>query len=199
LTNSEREETMSEAFLKIFNTSVSASWIVFAVLVLRIIFKKAPKWVSVCFWGIIGIKLIFPFSIESIFSLLPSAETVSPDVLTDKTPQINTGIPILNNTINPIIENSVSSLPENNENIFQKIIPILSVIWVCGAVCMASYAVFSYLRIKSRVKTAVKYKNNVFQSENVISPFVLGIIKPKIYIPFNISEENAKFVLQWVK
>ena len=94
---------MAEVFLKIVNMRISASYIVLAVLLLRLLLKRAPKWISVLLWGIVGFRLICPFSIEAAFSLMPSVQTVSPEIMTDMTPQINTDIPSVNQVINPVM------------------------------------------------------------------------------------------------
>ena len=107
---------MADIFLNIVNMSISASWIVLAVLLLRLLLKKAPKWITVLLWGIVAVRLICPFTIESVMSLIPSAETISPQVLIEN-PEINTCFPILNNTINPIIqESTVTVAPEKSIN-----------------------------------------------------------------------------------
>ena len=107
---------MSEAFLKIVNMSISASWLVLVVLALRFLLKKAPKWVNVLLWGLVAVRLICPFSVESAMSLIPSAEVFSPTVLIE-TPEINTGIPVVNNAVNPVIQDAVITLaPEKNMN-----------------------------------------------------------------------------------
>lgn len=186
---------MSEVFLKIVNMSISASWIVLAVLLLRILLKKAPKWITVALWGIVGIRLICPFSIESVLSLIPSAETINPNIMTDTTPYINSGIPIINNTVNPIISNSFTPAPEASANPLQIWIPVLSIVWVTGIVLLLAYTVISYWRVRRKVRTAVLLRDNVYQSEAVVSPFVLGVIKPKIYVPFNMSKQDEKLVI----
>jgi len=134
---------MSEFFLKIVNMSISASWIVLAVLLLRLLLKKAPKWITVLLWGIVAVRLICPFTIESVMSLIPSAETISPQVLIEN-PEINTGFPILNNTINPIIqESTVTVAPEKSINSLQLFVLIFSKVWVIGIVAMLLYTVIS--------------------------------------------------------
>lgn len=186
---------MSEFFLNIVNMSISASWIVLAVLLLRVLLKKAPKWITVLLWGIVAVRLICPFTIESVMSLIPSAETISPNIMTDKTPEINTGIPIINNTINPVISGSLSPDPAAGANPLQIWIPVLSVIWIAGIVLLLAYTVSSYWRVKRKIGTAVLLRDNIYQSETVVSPFVLGIIKPKIYLSFNISEQDTEHVI----
>lgn len=186
---------MSEVFLKIVNMSISASWIVLAVLLLRILLKKAPKWITVLLWGIVGIRLIFPFSIESAMSLIPSAETISPEIMTGSSHSIHTGIPIINSTVNPIINKSFTSMSETSANPLQIWIPILSVIWATGIVILLAYTFISYRRVHKKICTAVLLRDNVYQSENVVSPFVLGVIKPKIYLPFNMSKQDEELVI----
>lgn len=186
---------MSEFFLTIVNMSISASWIVLAVLILRLLLKKAPKWITVLLWGIVAVRLICPFTIESVMSLIPSAETISPEIMMDATPEINSGIPILNNTINPVIGESFSPDPATSANPLQILIPVLSVVWLVGIAGMLLYTVISYLKVKRKIGTAVLLRDNVFQSENVVSPFVLGIVKPKIYLPFNMDEQDMSHVI----
>ena len=186
---------MSQIFLQIINMSISASYIVLAVLLLRLLLKKAPKWITVVLWGIVAVRLVCPFSIESVLSLIPSAETVSPNIMADKTPTINSGIPIINNTLNPIISESFSPAPGDSANPLQIWIPILAVIWGVGMVAMLIYTIVSYIRVRRKIGTAVLLHNNIYQSENVVSPFVLGIIKPKIYLPFNMNEQDMEHVV----
>ena len=186
---------MADIFLKIVNMSISASWIVLAVLLLRLLLKRAPKWITVLLWGIVAIRLICPFTIESVMSLIPSAETISPQVLIEN-PEINTGFPILNNTINPIIqESTVTVAPEKSINSLQLFVLIFSKVWVIGIAAMLLYTVISYFKVKRKIGTAVLLRDNIFQSENVVSPFVLGIIKPKIYLPFNMNEQDMEHVI----
>lgn len=94
---------MTDLFIKLLNMSISASWLVLAVLILRLLLKKAPKWLNPVLWGIVGLRLLCPFSIESALSLIPSAETISPEIMLDATPTIDSGIPEVNSAVNPII------------------------------------------------------------------------------------------------
>lgn len=186
---------MSEIFLKIINMSISASYIVLAVLLLRLLLKKAPKWITVVLWGIVAVRLVCPFSIESVLSLIPSSEVISPDIMMDRTPEINTGIPIINQVINPVISGSFTPDPGTSANPLQLWIPTFAVIWIVGMAVLLIYTVISYVKVKRKIGTAVLYKDNIYQSENVVSPFVLGIIKPKIYLPFNMNEKDMEHVV----
>ena len=186
---------MSELFLKIINMSISASWLILAVLILRLVLKKAPKWVNVLLWGIVAVRLAFPFSIESALSLIPSAETIPPNIGMNTTPTINSGINAINNAVNPIISQSNTPMAGASVNPLQITIGIFEYIWIFGMIALALYTAISYWRLHRKVDTAVRYKDNIFQSENVKSPFVLGIIKPRIYLPFNMNGQDLEHVV----
>lgn len=189
------EVLLSEVFLKIVNMSISASWLVLTVLLLRLVLKKAPKWVSVLLWGFVAVRLICPFSIESVLSLIPSAETVSPDIMMDWTPEISTGIGSVDTVINPIITQTFAPNPATSANPLQILIPVAAILWITGIVVMLIYTAVSYLLLRRKVATAVLLRNNIYQSENADSPFVLGIIKPKIYLPFQMDGKNLEHVV----
>ena len=186
---------MNELFLKIINMSISASWLVLAVLILRFVLKKAPKWINVLLWGIVAIRLICPFSFESTLSLIPSAETIPLNIGMDTTPTINSGISAINNAVNPIISQSNTPMAGASVNLLQITIGIYEYIWIFGMIALALYTAISYWRLHRKVDTAVRYKDNIFQSENVSSPFVLGIIKPRIYLPFKINGQYLEHVV----
>ena len=134
---------MSEVFLKVVNMSISAGWLVLAVLALRLILKKAPKWVNVLLWGIVAIRLICPFSIESALSLIPSTETISPEIMMDWTPEISTGIEPLDQVVNPVISTSFAPEPSASANPLQILIPIAANIWLLGVLVMLIYTALS--------------------------------------------------------
>ncbi len=186
---------MSEVFLKVLNMSISASWIVLVVLLLRLTLKKAPRWITVLLWGIVAVRLICPVSIESVLSLIPSAETVSPDIMMDWTPQIDTGIPVLNNAVNPVISSSFAPDPIASANPLQIWIPVFSVFWLAGMALMLLYTLISCWRVKRKVRTAVLLRENIYQSDAVGSPFVFGVIKPKIYLPIQMKEQDMALVI----
>lgn len=186
---------MNELFLKIINMSISASWLVLAVLIFRFVLKKAPKWINVLLWGIVAIRLICPFSFESTLSLIPSAETIPLNIGMDTTPTINSGISAINNAVNPIISQSNTPMAGASVNLLQITIGIYEYIWIFGMIALALYTAISYWRLRRKVDTAVRYKDNIFQSENVSFPFVLGIIKPRIYLPFKMNGQYLEYVV----
>ena len=187
---------MNELFLKIINMSISASWLILAVLILRLVLKKAPKWVNVLLWGIVAVRLICPLSFESALSLIPSSETIPLDIEMAAKPTIDSGVPAINSVVNPVL--SSFAPPQHvltSANPLQIWIPILNIIWLIGVGALLLYTAVSYWRLCRKVDTAVCYKGNIFQSENVSSPFVLGIIKPRIYLPFNMNGQDLEHVV----
>ena len=186
---------MSDLFLKIVNMSISASWLVVAVLILRLVLKKAPKWVNVLLWGIVAVRLICPFSFESVLSLIPSAETFPEKIISGPSFDVQTGITPIDNRINDYLGDRYFegvTVPTNNGN---NVMTILTIVWIIGILLLVAYTVISYWRLNRKVDTAVRYKDNIFQSENISSPFVLGIINPRIYLPFSMNEQDMEHVV----
>ena len=175
--------------------SISASWVVIAVLTLRFCLKKAPKWVNVLLWGIVAVPMVFPFSIESVLSLIPSAETISPTIMMEQSPSVQTGVPALNHVINPVISGSFTPAPGASANPLQIWIPVLAGIWLFGIAALFLYSAVSYWRLRRKVCEAVILRGNIYQSEKVCSPFVLGIIRPKIYLPYHMDSREMDHVI----
>lgn len=186
---------MSEIFLKLLNMSISASYLVLAVILLRLLLKRAPKWIRVVLWGIVAVRLVCPLSIESTLSLIPSSRVVSPDIITATAPEINTSISLVDQAIDPVIGSSFTLDHTASANPLQIWTGVLAMIWMIGMLALLAYTVISYARVKRRIGAAVLLCDNIYQSENVASPFVLGIIKPKIYLPFNLNEKDAELVV----
>ena len=155
---------MNELFLKIINMSISASWLVLAVLILRFVLKKAPKWVNVLLWGIVAARLICPFSFESALSLIPSAEPLPEEIIYTAQPQIESGIGSVDGFVNPILDAALKADGLTSANPTQIWSFIFSQIWILGMVLLLLYACVSYLMLKRKVTTATTnngtwYKN----------------------------------------
>ncbi len=177
-------------FLEIVNISITVSWIVLAVFLLRLIFRKAPKWLNCVLWGIVALRLIFPFSIESMFSLIPSAQTFEPNLPYLNEFEINSGIEVLDNAVNTQYADFVPMAERTVD-----VTIIVACVWLAGLEIMLLYALASWMKLKSKLKTATKKEGNIYHSEFVQSPFVLGIIKPKIYIPYKTNESDLPLVI----
>jgi beta-lactamase regulating signal transducer with metallopeptidase domain len=115
--------------------------------------------------------------------------------MTNKTPQIVSGISILNNTLNPIIEELFAPAPGASANPLQIWIPMLALVWVAGMVALLTYTIISYVHVRRKIGTALLLHDNIYQSENIASPFVLGLILPKIYLPFHMDEIDVTHVV----
>lgn len=186
---------MEAIFLKILNMSITASWLVLAIVILRLILKKAPKAISVFMWALVGVRLICPFSFESILSLIPSAETVPQDIIYSEAPAIHSGVPIFNSTVNPIISENLAPEVGASVNPMQIIAFVASVVWIVGIVAMVLYTVISYFRIHRKVREAVPYQDNIWLCDHIDTPFILGVIRPRIYLPSNMNEQDIEYVI----
>ena len=174
---------MSDLFLNILNMSIAASWLILAVVLLRFLLKKAPKWIIILLWGIVALRLAVPFSFESALSLIPSAETFNAHNIQYETPAISSGIPAVNNAVNPVLGETFAPNPAGSVNPLYVWTFIVSVIWLIGIAAMLLYAVTSYVRVHRSVAERAPYEGNIFLCDHVKSPFILGLVRPKIYLP----------------
>lgn len=188
-------ETSAAPFLKIVNMSISASYLVLIVAALRLLLKKAPKWVNVLLWGVVALRLLCPFTLESALSLIPSAQTVSPEIMLSPSPAIDSGIEAVNRVVNPVIAGSFTPDPATSANPLQILIPLAALIWCAGMLLMGLYTLISYWRLRHRVRTAVLTEKGVYLSESVSSPFVVGLFRPRIYLPCHMAEQDRYLVI----
>ena len=187
---------MSGIFLKLLNLSISASWLVLVVLALRLVLKRAPKWVNVLLWGMVALRLMLPFSIESALSLIPSAETVSPEVVRfDPAPTITSGVTIIDNAVNPSLSESFAAAPLASVNPLYVWTYLAGWVWLIGLTAMLLYALVSYLRLRRRVSASIPLRENIYVCDEVPSPFILGIVHPCIYLPSALDEAQRGSVL----
>lgn len=187
---------MTQTFLHLINISITASWLVLAIVIFRLVFKKAPKYIACALWALVAIRLILPISIESKLSLIPSEETIPLEIEYSQAPTIDTGIDSLNTAVNPLLQENFTPSDElTSMNPFQLPIYIGAYLWQIGIVVMALYALISYIRIRFKVRERIKTDKNIFICDRIPSPFILGIIRPKIFLPSHLSEEESAFVI----
>ena len=187
---------MAAVFLKLLNLSISASWLVLAVLVLRLISKRSPKWVNVLLWGIVALRLVLPFSIESALSLIPSAETVSPAAVQfAPAPTITSGVSVIDNAVNPSLSEHFSAVPTASVNPLYVWTEIAGWVWLIGLGAMLLYALVSYLRLRRRVSVSLPIQDHIYLCDAISSPFILGVVKPHIYLPSGLDEVQRQNVL----
>ena len=187
---------MSGIFLKLLNLSISASWLVLVVLALRLVLKRAPKWVNVLLWGMVALRLMLPFSIESALSLIPSAETLSPEAVQfDPAPTITSGVELIDNAVNPSLSESFAAAPLASVNPLYVWTYLAGWVWLIGLAAMLLYALVSYLRLRRRVSASIPLRENIYVCDEVPSPFILGIVRPRIYLPSALDEAQRGSVL----
>ena len=187
---------MAAVFLKLLNLSISASWLVLAVLVLRLVSKRSPKWMNVLLWGMVALRLMLPFSIESALSLIPSAETLSPEVVRfDPAPTITSGVEFIDNAVNPSLSESFAAAPLASVNPLYVWTYLAGWVWLIGLGAMLLYALVSYLRLRRRVSVSLRIQNHIYLCDAISSPFILGVVKPRIYLPSGLDEVQRQNVL----
>ncbi len=186
---------MREFFLGLLNMSISACWIVLAVVIVRLVLSKAPRLFSCLLWGLVGLRLILPISFESIFSLIPSADTLPQDIITGPSFEIHSGVGLIDSAVNEYLGDRYFegvTVPSHNG---ADMMDILSVVWLIGLALMLLWAAVSYIKIRISCREAVCQKENIYICDKVSTPFILGIIKPRIYLPSSIDAESLEFVI----
>lgn len=186
---------MTTLFLGFLNRSLSAAVLIFAVVLVRLVFKKAPRWLLCALWALAAVRLVCPVSIESVLSLIPSAEPVQPEIVYSAAPAITSGIPAVDAIVNPPLQAAFTPSPAQSANPLQILTWLAAWVWLGGCAVLVLYAVVSALRLRLRVRTAVRLEGNVFQSEFVPSPFILGVLRPRIYLPFSLEPGAQDMVL----
>ena len=187
---------MAAVFLKLLNLSISASWLVLAVLVLRLVSKRSPKWMNVLLWGIVALRLVLPFSIESALSLIPSAETVSPTAVQfAPAPTITSGVSVIDNAVNPSLSEHFAAVPTASVNPLYVWAYLAGWVWLIGLGAMLLYALVSYLRLRRRVSVSLPIQDHIYLCDAISSPFILGVVKPRIYLPSGLDEVQRQNVL----
>lgn len=186
---------MSSVFMTLLNMSLTASWLIVAVILLRAVFKRAPKAIRCVLWALVGVRLICPFSIESALSLIPSAAPVPPEIVYAQTPAIESGIPVINEVINPILSEHLAPQAGHSVNPMQIVTAVAAYVWLFGVIAMLIYSLVSYLRLRRRVRVSLCQQNNVYLCDTIDTPFILGLIKPRIYLPSRMAETQMPLVI----
>lgn len=185
---------MAEIFQKALNMSIAAGWLILAVIALRLLLRRAPKRFRLLLWAVVGLRLALPWSIESALSLIPSAQTLPDGIMLERAPVLDTGISALNGAINPGFTAAFTPELGVSANPLQVLLPIAAALWMLGAAAMLLWALVSWLRLRKRVREAVRLEENVYECE-IASPFVLGLFRPRIYLPFSLENGERELVL----
>ena len=184
---------VEKIFLQILNMSFTTSFVIILVLIARLLLKKSPKILSYALWGVVLFRLICPFSFESMFSLLPvKTNPIALDIVYETIPTVNTGIPAINHTVNRSL---AAATPAASINPLQIWIFIASTVWLMGIAILVIYSILSLAKLQKRLKSATHEKDNIYLAEHLSTPFVMGFISPKVYLPASLTEGEKRYIL----
>ena len=182
---------MTAVFLKLLNMSITAGYLVLAVLLARLFLKKSPKWICCLLWGVVALRLILPFSFESSLSLIPSAEVIPQNITTSSAPAIHSGITVVNSAVNPMMTQSVIE----SGNMWQKVLSVTSIVWLVGMAALLLYGIISYIVLRWQIRASIKLQDGVYACDNISSPFIFGFLCPRIYLPSGLDFQTTSYVL----
>ncbi|MBE5947670.1 MAG: hypothetical protein E7261_01445 [Lachnospiraceae bacterium] len=186
---------MEILFLKLLNMSIVASWVVLAVILFRLLLKKAPKYIRCIMWMLVGVRLICPFSFKSNLSLIPSAEVLPEDVLSGPQFVINTGLGAVDSRINAHIGDRYFEGVTVSTGSGSETMQILSCVWLAGMLVMLAYTIISYIRTRKGLAEAVECTNGIWLCDHVKTPFILGVFNPRIFLPACMNEADKDYVV----
>lgn len=187
---------MEQLFLQILNNAITVNILILAVIIVRALGKRMPKWISCLLWMLVAVKLIIPVDIESVFSLIPTGEPIPVSITMDKNPQIYSGIEGVDKIINPTLQQHFSPTETASINPLQTYVYIGMILWVLGIMGLFCYAIVTYILVKRRVRASVRVDKKIYECDDIADPFILGIIRPAIYMPSGLSEEMKSCVLK---
>ena len=204
---------MNGLFLAILKMSLAASFVIVDVCILRLVFSRAPKWITLLLWGVVGLRLVFPVTLGDFFGQTV-LETNAVDTMSDEVEsgEIPTNLPLDNLHTTDIrtgennvdlflidnrVNNFLDSKYQESISVQSELQPfdLLSFIWLCGIIILLMYTIVRYVNLRQKICTAVPIYDNIYQSENISSSFILGIIKPKIYLPFDIGKQERDYII----
>ena len=187
---------MTQVFLYLANQSITAGYLILAALLLRLLLRRVPKDLLLWLWVPVGLRLILPVSAKSALSLIPRAKPIPMDIAYSPAPAIDSGIPVIDRAVNPVITENLTPVVTASVNPMQIVLAIISALWLTGMVVMLLYAAVSYYRLSRKCAVSMHLQGKLYLCDNIPTPFVLGIINPKIYLPSDMAPENQSYVLK---
>jgi len=187
---------MYDIFIKVLNMSYQAGIVICFIILARFLLKiiKAPKKYAYYLWGIAFIRMICPISFETVLSLLPKkTKPISATILYEQIPQVHTGSNMIDYTVNSVLP---AASPMASVNPIQIWILIAQIIWLVGLVLLLIYSAVSYIKLKYRLVGSVNIQDNIYLVDHLETPFILGIIRPRIYMPSNLKQIEMEYILQ---
>ncbi|MBO4912645.1 MAG: M56 family metallopeptidase [Butyrivibrio sp.] len=201
---------MERVFISVLNNAITVSALIIAIIVVRALGKKMPKWITCLLWLIVAVKLVVPIKFESVLSLIPTGEPISTTVVMENNPQTIAGVSGVFDIENPAIEQNYTSdvtAPEITDQVsdtgssakgnrLMSYLHIGQIVWFAGMIVMLLYAVITYILIRKRVSASIKIAPGVYKCDNISDSFILGIISPRIYLPSSLSENAKEYILK---
>ncbi|MBQ9993909.1 MAG: hypothetical protein IJP17_04285, partial [Clostridia bacterium] len=185
---------METIFIELLNMSISSCWLILAVILLRLLLRRAPRNILCILWAFVGVRLLLPFAPESIFSLVPSAEAVPDGILLSQTPGISTGIDPIDHSLNPIISDAFAPEAGASVNPLQVVAFAASILWMLGVLAMLAYGAISYIRLRRRVAASINLRGDTWLCDDIDSPFIAGIIRPRIFVPSDVDNAQLAYI-----
>ncbi|MBC8571396.1 M56 family metallopeptidase [Zongyangia hominis] len=184
---------LEQVFLQILNMAFTASFVILLVMVARLFLKRAPKIYSYALWSVVLFRLTCPFSFESVLSLLPTrAKPIPVDIMQAQAPRIDTGIRVLDRVVNPVLPAPAATASVNPMQVW---IWTGAVIWLTGIAVLFGYSLWKFFRMRSVLKGATLESGNVYLLPGLDTPFVVGLFRPKIYLPTGLTEVERRYIL----
>lgn len=187
---------MENVFLQILNNAITVSILILVIMLVRVLCRKMPKWITCLLWILVAAKLMMPFSVESIFSLVPTSEPIPAGIAMESNPHISSGIENVDNLINPALQQHFAPDKTASANPLQVWMYVGTVVWLAGTAALLLYALAAYVAVKWKVRASVRTEKNIYECDDIADPFILGIIRPRIYLPSGLDEETKKYVLK---
>ena len=187
---------MEQLFIGVLNNAITVSALIIAIIVVRALGKKMPKWSTCILWGIVAVKLVIPVPIESVLSVIPIGNPIPTNIVMEANPQISSGISSVDEIVNPVISRSFTPDKVASVNPLQIFFHIGALAWITGMIVMLTYALTTYMLVRKRVRASVKIAPRVYECDDISDSFILGTIAPKVYLSSELSEEARGYILK---
>lgn len=194
---------MNEVFVKLANMSVAAGWLILAVLVLRLLLKKAPRWITCLLWALVAVRLVCPVSLQSPVSAYqvatPAAVQDSGGVTYFQYVHTSGDKPSIQLDVETIRPAGITPVQQDTaadtSHTVTRYMPPYVMIWLAVGGALLLYGLVSTLRLRYRVREGMRLRENIWLCDAVTSPFLLGILRPRIYLPSGMDERQMDYVL----
>jgi Antirepressor regulating drug resistance, predicted signal transduction N-terminal membrane component len=193
-------QLLQSLFVDVFNMSLTGCYVILLVLAIRLLLKKAPKIFSYALWGVVLFRLLIPASFSSAASFLSIFHSGTgpvpqlPDLAGTEAVQQNptSAVPPAHAANVPI----VSQATGQEADLLHSLIPVFTWLWISGMAILLAYSVLAYLRLKRKTRTATRSEGNTYECDAIGSPCVIGLIKPKIYLPYGLSQSEKSYIVK---